>query len=261
LRWFPRSWRQLWSTLDGRLYHFLVDVRPWIGWFAVGTMVFTFGLVFWWVPLEAIQGYPQKIFYIHVPSAWLAYASFAFVFLASILYLWQRSGLWDIFARCAAEIGFLFTTLTLVTGMLWGRPIWGAFWTWDARLTTTLILWFIYGGYLLLRAFARPGVDVGRIAAVVGIIGFLDVPIIHMSVLWWRTLHPAPVVMILDDPGGGLPASMLVTLLVSLSSFTLVFVYLLIQRVWQERTAENLVLLETLLDRTGRGVRAKGEAL
>jgi len=251
--WWPASWRQFWTTLDGRTYHLVMDARPWIGWLAVGMMAVTFGLVFWWVPLEAVQGYPQKIFYIHVPSAWLMYAAFAVVFAGSILYLFQRSRLWDIFALCAAEIGFLFTTLALATGMLWGKPIWGTFWTWDARLTTTLILWFIYGGYLLLRAFARPDADVARLAAVVGIIGFLDVPIIHMSVLWWRTLHPQPVVMILDDPGGGLPTSMLVTLLVALASFSLVFAWLLIQRVWQERTDENLALLDALLERRARG--------
>jgi heme exporter protein C len=248
---WPGSWRAFWATLDGRTYHGLLWARPWIGWLAVGVMVVMFGLVFWWVPLEAIQGWPQKIFYIHVPAAWIMYSAFAVVFVSSIMYLWQRTRLWDVFARCAAEIGFLFCTLALATGMMWGKPIWGTYWTWDARLTSTLILWFIYGGYLLLRAYARSDTDVARLAAIVGIIGFLDVPIIHLSVLWWRTLHPEPVVMILEDPGGGLPASMLVTLLVSLGSFTLVFLYLLIQRVWQERTAENLALLEALMDRDG----------
>ena len=246
---WPTSWRSFWATLDGRVYQMLLHSRAWLGWLAAGTMVAMFALVFWWVPLEAIQGWPQKIFYIHVPSAWLMYAAFGVVFVSSILYLWRRSPLWDIYARCAAEIGFLFTSLALVTGMLWGKPIWGTYWTWDARLTSTLVLWFVYGAYLLLRAFARPGTDVGRLAAVVGIVGFVDVPIIHLSVLWWRTLHPAPVVMILDDPGGGLPTSMLVTLLVALLSFSLVFGWLLAQRVWQERTAENLDLLDSLLDR------------
>lgn len=246
------SWRRFWATLDGRSYQLLLHARPWLGWLAVGMMVATFALVFWWVPLEAIQGYPQKIFYIHVPSAWLMYAAFGVVFASSVLYLWKRSPLWDIFARCAAELGFLFNSLALVTGMLWGKPIWGTYWTWDARLTSTLILWCIYGAYLLLRSTARAGTDVARLAAVVGIVGFLDVPIIHLSVLWWRTLHPTPVVMILDDPGGGLPTSMLVTLVVALTSFSLVFAWLLAQRVWQERTAENLDLLEALLEKRGR---------
>ncbi|MDX1624080.1 MAG: cytochrome c biogenesis protein CcsA [Gemmatimonadota bacterium] len=255
MKLWPGSWSALWATLDGRIYHGMTAVRPWIGWLAVGLMVLVFALVFWWVPLEAIQGYPQKIFYIHVPSAWITYAAFFVVFVASIFYLWQRTRLWDVFARCAAEIGFLFCTLALATGMLWGKPIWGTFWTWDARLTSTLILWFIYGGYLLLRAFARADTDTARIAAIVGIVGFVDVPIIHMSVVWWRTLHPSPVVMIPDDPGGGLPPEMLVTLFVSLAAFSLVFAWLLIQRVWQERTAENLALLETLLDRRSAEAR------
>jgi heme exporter protein C len=233
----------------------MLAARPWIGWLAVGSMAIVFALVFWWVPLEAIQGYPQKIFYIHVPSAWIMYAAFGVVFAASIMYLWKRTALWDIFGRCAAEVGFLFTTLALATGMLWGKPIWGTYWTWDARLTSTLILWFIYGSYLLVRALARPDADVARLAAVVGIIGFLDVPIIHLSVLWWRTLHPQPVVMIIDDPGGGLPASMLITLLTSLLAVSLIFAWLWIQRVWQERTAENLALLEALLDRRERSAR------
>lgn len=253
---WPGSWRSFWSTLDGRTYHGMLWARPWIGWLAVGLMAVTFALVFWWVPLEAIQGWPQKIFYIHVPSAWIMYAAFSVVFGSSIMVLWQGGRLWDVFARCAAEVGFLFCTLALATGMMWGKPIWGTFWTWDARLTSTLILWFIYGGYLLLRAFARSDTDVARLAAMVGIVGFLDVPIIHLSVLWWRTLHPEPVVMIIDDPGGGLPASMLITLLVSLAAFSLVFLYLLIQRIWQERTAQNLALLEALLDRGRRGEAA-----
>lgn len=254
--WWPASWRSFWATLDGRLYQSLLHARPWLGWLAVGTMVATFALVFWWVPLEAVQGWPQKIFYIHVPSAWIMYAAFSVVFGSSIMVLWQGGRLWDVFARCAAEVGFLFCTLALATGMMWGKPIWGTFWTWDARLTSTLILWFIYGGYLLLRAFARSDTDVARLAAMVGIVGFLDVPIIHLSVLWWRTLHPEPVVMIINDPGGGLPASMLITLLVSLAAFSLVFLYLLIQRIWQERTAQNLALLEALLDRGRRGEAA-----
>lgn len=253
---WPGSWKSFWGTLDGRTYHGMMWARPWIGWLAVGLMAVTFGLVFWWVPLEAIQGWPQKIFYIHVPSAWIMYAAFSVVFGSSIMVLWQGTRLWDVFARCAAEVGFLFCTLALATGMMWGKPIWGTFWTWDARLTSTLILWFIYGGYLLLRAFARADTDVARLAAMVGIVGFLDVPIIHLSVVWWRTLHPEPVVMIIDDPGGGLPASMLITLLVSLAAFSLVFLWLLIQRIWQERTAENLALLEALLDRGRRGESA-----
>ncbi len=248
-KWWPRSWRQFWTTLDGRTYHVLLHMRPWIGWLAVGMMVVTFALVFWWVPLESIQRYPQKIFYIHVPSAWLMYSAVGVVFVASVMYLWQRTQLWDIFARCAAEIGFLFCSLTLVTGMLWGSPIWGKPWVWDARLTSTFVLWLIYMGYLLFRVLARRDIEVGRIAAVIGIVGAIDVPIIHLSVQWWRTLHPLPVVMIANDPGGGLPASMLVTLLVALTSFSLVFVYLLTQRVWQERTIENLGLLEAILDR------------
>jgi heme exporter protein C len=112
-------------------------------------------------------------------------------------------------ARCAAEVGLLMTTVCLVMGMLWAKPIWGAFWTWDARLTSTLVLWMIYAGYLLVRRVAAPGRQAARLAAVVGIVGFVDVPIVHFSVTWWRTQHPGPVIDAASGPQ--LPPEMLVT--------------------------------------------------
>jgi heme exporter protein C len=128
-------------------------------------------------------------------------------------------------ARSSAELGFIFTTLVLVTGSLWGRPIWGAWWSWDARLTTTLILWFIYLGYFMVRAYAGDAERAARYAAVLGILGAVDLPIIHLSVTWWRTLHPAPVV--LKTSGPDLPNSMLVTLIVCFIGFTLLYAYLM----------------------------------
>ena len=146
--------------------------------------------------------------------AWLAYLSFGVIFVGSVGYVWKRKPAYDRLARSSAELGFVFTTLVLVTGSLWGRPIWGAWWTWDARLTTTLILWFIYLGYFMVRAYAGDAERAARYAAVLGIIGAVDLPIIHVSVTWWRTLHPAPVV--LNTSGPDLPNSMLLTLLVML---------------------------------------------
>lgn len=185
-------------------------------------------MAFVYAPMDAVQGQAQRIFYVHVPMAWLAYLAFGVIFVGSIGYLWKRDMFWDRLARSGAELGFLFTTLVLITGSLWGRPIWNTFWTWDARLTTTLILWFIYLGYFMIRSYAADAERGARYAAVLGIIGAVDVPIIHLSVQWWRTLHPEPVV--LDTSGPNLPNEMLWTLLVCFAGFTMLFAYLLIQK-------------------------------
>lgn len=197
---------------------------------ALTVLVLTIGLfmAFVYAPMDAVQGQAQRIFYVHVPMAWLAYLAFGVILVGSIGYLWKRDMRWDRLARSGAELGFLFTTLVLITGSLWGRPIWNTFWTWDARLTTTLILWFIYLGYFMVRSYAADAERGARYAAVLGIVGAVDVPIIHLSVRWWRTLHPEPVV--LDTGGPNLPNEMLWTLLVCFAGFTLMFVYLLVQK-------------------------------
>ena len=172
-------------------------------------------------PTERVQGDVQRIFYVHLPLAWNAYLAFLVVFVASIAYLWKRAPWWDALARASAEVGLVFTTLVLITGSLWARPIWGTWWSWDARLTTSLILWFLYVGYLMLRGSVSDERRAARYAAVVGIVGFVDVPIIHQSVVWWRTLHPESVVL---APGGpAMPAAMLGALTVSLVAFTLLY--------------------------------------
>lgn len=199
-----------------------------------------------WAPTERVQGNVQRIFYFHVPSAWIAYLSFGVVLVSSVAYLWKRRLHWDMVAHSAAEIGVVFTTITLVTGSIWGRAVWGAWWTWDARLTTTLLLWFIYAGYLMLRAYVGDRVRAARYCAVLGIIGFVDVPIVHMSVRWWRTLHPQPVV-VRPEAGPALPPSMLATLLVALVAFTLLFVLLLIVRVRIEGVREAAAELRDTL--------------
>ena len=184
--------------------------------------------IFLYAPAERVQGNVQRIFYLHLPLDWLAYLAFLIVFVSSVLYLWKGTPRWDLLARCAAEIGVLFTTLVLVTGSIWARPIWGTWWSWDARLTTTLVLWFIYVGYLILRSYVAEEQRAARYAAVLGILGFVDVPIIHQSVVWWRTLHPEPVVA---APGGpNMPVSMLQTLALSLVALTLLFAWILRRR-------------------------------
>lgn len=193
-------------------------------------------MAFLYAPTDSVQGEVQRIFYVHVPMAWLAYLAYGFILVGSIGYLWKRDFKWDRLARAAAELGFVFTTLVLISGAIWGRPIWGTWWQWEARLTTTLILWFIYLGYFMLRSFASDPHRAARFAAVLGIIGAIDIPIIHQSVKWWRTLHPEPVV--LDTSGPNLPDSMLYTLLVSFLGFTLLFIYLLIQKVRVEQVRD-----------------------
>jgi heme exporter protein C len=180
-----------------------------------------------YAPIDAIQGVAWRIFYFHVPVAWVAYLAFAVVFGASILYLWRRDERWDWMARAAAEIGIVFTTLTLLSGSLWGRPIWGAWWTWDPRLTTTLILWFIYAGYLLVHTYLGPTASAARAAAVVGILGFVDVPINYLSTTWWRTQHPSAMITI--DNTGHLTGPALFALFVALVAFTLLFCFLLLE--------------------------------
>src|SRR5215472_5600763 len=154
---------------------------------AIALMLVAAAAIFLYAPQDALQGPVQRIFYLHVSSAIAAYGCFAVVLVGGIIFLRNENIVADRFARAGALVGVLFTTVTLVMGMLWAKPIWGTFWTWDARLTSTLVLWIIYMGYLLVRRLAEPGRQAARLAAVVGIFGFFDVPIVHFSVTWWRT--------------------------------------------------------------------------
>ena len=179
---------------------------------AVLLMLVAGALIFFYAPEDFLQKEPQRIFYLHVSAAIAAFACFAVVLGASAAYLRNESDRADRLARAAALVGVVLTTVTLVMGMLYAKPIWGTFWTWDARLTSTLVLWIIYAGYLLLRRLAEPGRQVARFAAVVGIFGFVDVPIVYFSVTWWRTQHPGPVIV-----SNALPPEMLLTFLVTMA--------------------------------------------
>ena len=180
---------------------------------AVALMLVAAGFIFLYAPTDALQGDVQRIFYLHVSSAIAAYGCFAVVLLGGIVYLWKDSLAADRLARAGAVVGVVFTTVTLVMGMLWAKPIWGTYWTWDARLTSTLVLWIIYAGYLMVRRLAEPGRQAARFAAVVGIFGFIDVPVVHFSVTWWRTQHPGPVVI-----NDALPSQMLVGFFVTMAA-------------------------------------------
>jgi len=180
---------------------------------AVALMLVAAGFIFLYAPTDALQGDVQRIFYLHVSSAIAAYGCFAVVLAGGIVYLWKDSLAADRLARAGALVGVVFTTVTLVMGMLWAKPIWGTYWTWDARLTSTLVLWIIYAGYLMVRRLAEPGRQAARFAAVVGIFGFIDVPVVHFSVTWWRTQHPGPVVI-----NDALPSQMLVAFFVTMAA-------------------------------------------
>lgn len=183
-------------------------------------------MVFVWVPSDRVQGVVQRIFYFHVPLAMMTFSAFGVVAIASILFLWRGDRFWDRLAHSCAEVGMVFCTLVLVTGPIWARPIWGTWWTWDARLTTTLILWLIYAAYLMLRSLSGTGDQGARYAAVLGIVGAIDIPIINRSVYWWRTIHPA--VLITREGGSGLSdPRMQATFGVCMLAFLLLFVWLL----------------------------------
>src|SRR6266852_955282 len=179
---------------------------------AVAAMVVAAGFIFLYAPTDALQGPVQRIFYLHVSSAIAAYGCFALVLIGGIAYLWKENVAADRLARAAALVGLVFTTITLVMGIIWAKPTWGTYWTWDARLTSTLVLWIIYAGYLMVRRLADPGRQAARFAAVVGIFGFIDVPVVHFSVTWWQTHHPGPVVI-----NNARPWEILVSFLVTMS--------------------------------------------
>jgi heme exporter protein C len=175
-------------------------------------------MAFRFTPIERFQGLPQKIFYIHVPAAWSALLAFSLVGIASILYLWLRDPRLDLFAESTAEVGLVFSLVMLTTGPLWGKPVWNTWWTWDARLTFTLILFFLFLGYRALRGALQDPSERARFSAVLGIMGLILVPFVHLTVYLFRTLHPQPIVLKPSAPS--LPWEMLRTLLTSLLFYT-----------------------------------------
>src|SRR2546423_11893730 len=180
-------------------------------------------------PLEAKQGAAQKIFYLHVPAAWVAFLAYFLVAVASGVYLWLRDRRLDRFAESSAEVGVVFTTVVLITGPLWAKPIWGTYWAWwDVRLVSTLFLWFIYVSYLVLRGAIDSPPLRARYSAVLGILGAFLIPFIHLSVYLFATMHPMPIVGKPSKPS--LPNEMLLTLMMSLASFTLLYLAFLRSR-------------------------------
>lgn len=203
---------------------------PVLGWLTLVLMLISGYAIFVYAPLEKVMLEVQKIFYVHVGVAWNAFLAFFVVFICSLFFLRTRDQAWDRRAAASAEIGVLFTTLVLITGPIWGRSAWNAWWIWEPRLTTTLILWFIYIAYLIIRAALPEAQRRGVLAAVFGIIGFIDVPIVYLSIQWWGS-HP----IVLGDQGGGLPPAMLTALIVTVLAFTALYCYLM---------AKNVAILE-----------------
>ena len=216
-----------------------------LGWLAFVLIVIALAAVFLYAPTATWQGKPwpaQRIFYFHVPSAWTTFLAVLVVFAASVMYLWKRDRKWDIVALSSAELAVTFGALVLVTGPLWGRSTWGTFWTWDARLTTYLVMWLIYVGYMMLRAYTEPGEQRARYAAVLGIVGAVNVPIIYLSVQWWRTLHPELMIAVPEGPR--LAPQMLHTLMISLLAFTVLYAFLLVARMRLERSRDAVERLK-----------------
>ncbi|MBI2942396.1 MAG: cytochrome c biogenesis protein CcsA [Chloroflexi bacterium] len=213
-----------------------------LGWAGLVLLLLALGGAFVIAPTEAVQGIHQRIFYIHVPLAWTAFLAVGVVLVASVGYLVRRAILWDVVAHSSADLGVVLTTLTLVTGAIWGRPIWGTWWSWDPKLTTTLILWFILVGYLMLRSYVPERERAARFCAALGILGAIDLPIIYFSTEWWRALHPPAVVV--TSAGPAMPISMLWVFLLSFTAMNLLFSFLLLHRVRIERL--TIAVLERL---------------
>jgi heme exporter protein C len=208
-----------------------------LGWLAVLALIAGLAAGFGYAPQEVTQGNVQRIMYLHVPSVLTAYLAFVLVLIASVAYLLTGRPGWDRLAASAAEIGVVFTAITILSGSIWGRPTWGVWWTWDARLTATAVLLLVYVGYLLLRAMVDEPEMRARYAAVVGIVGAANIPIVHFSVYWWRALHQ-PAAML--GPGRApMPEWMKMVVLVNWIAFTLLFAYFLSRRLEIARLEEN----------------------
>jgi heme exporter protein C len=206
-------------------------------------MLFALYTIFIYAPVEKTMGLIQKIFYIHVPSAFLAYLAFFITFIASIFYLYRKDPKWDTVAHCAVETGVIFCTIVLVTGPIWAKPIWNVWWTWDPRLTTTLILWFTYVAYLMLRRSVKEN-QRANLAAVFGIIGFINVPITFFSIRLWRTIHP----VIITSRGLNMSWPMKFSLIITLIAFCFLFFSLLISRIRLERLKMRIAEINEIMD-------------
>jgi heme exporter protein C len=197
-------------------------------------------MVFGYAPREATMGDVQRIFYFHVASAWVGFFGFFVTFVAGIAYLVREERRWDIVALSSAEVGLAFITMTLLTGMLWARPVWGVYWTWEPRLTISAVQWLLYVAYVMLRGSVTSPEREARFAAVYGIVAFVTVPLSWFAIRWWRTIHP----QVVSAEGMAIAPKMIHTLFASLGAFTLVYVALVRQRVLLERARDRVTALQ-----------------
>lgn len=214
-------------------------VWPWIVMAIAGLQTFVAAMT---VPPDAVQQELSRILYVHVPAAWLAYAAFLFTMFASAMYLWRRDLKWDRRAMASAEVGVMFTGLVLALGMIWAKPTWGVWWTWDARVTLTAILFFVYLGYLALRR-TTDSLDVrAKRSAIFGIFAVVQIPVIHFSVVWWRGLHQAPSLLKPESPE--MDTAIVLTLLFAVANFTAIYIAMMFKRVELARLEDELLLAQ-----------------
>ena len=218
-----------------------IRARPVLGAASVVALFVAVWMALIWSPPDAAMGNVVRILYVHVANAWLAYLAFVIVFLASVAYLWTKRPLFDAIAVASAEIGVLFTGLTLVLGSIWAEPTWGVWWSWEPRVITTAVMFAMYVGYLLLRNLSNDLERRATRAAVLGIVLVVDVPIVHLSVTWMNALHQLPTVL-RPDLSPTLDPRMLASLIAMTIAFTIVYAYLMTARVDIERRRQARII-------------------
>ena len=199
--------------------------------------------IFFYVPTDAETGIIQRIFYLHVPLAWNGFFAFFIVLVGSVMYLWKRDMKWDRLSSASAEIGFVFISLMLIIGCVWAKPVWGVWWVWDAKLTMSLVLWFIYAAYLLIRAYVTEDGQRARFCAVIGIIGFLDVPLLFLATRLWKTQHTGLIVF-----EGDLVPKMVLTLVAGIVAYTVLYVILLMKRIAIKDNQNDVNILKNIVN-------------
>lgn len=231
-------------------------VWPWIVMAVAGLVTFVASMT---VGPDAVQGQLSRIMYVHVPAAWLAYLAFFVTMFASAMYLWKKDLAWDRRAVSSAEIGVVFTGLALGLGMIWAKPTWGVWWTWDARLTLTAIMFFVYLGYLALRRTTTDLHVRAKRSAILGVLAVIQVPLVHFSVVWWRTLHQPPT--ILKPEPIDMDTAIFVTLIIAVAAFTVMYAAMMFKRIELARLEDDLLIAEQTADSPVAGTAVTAPAI
>ena len=213
-----------------------------LGFVAIGLVIAAGYAALFVAPTERTMGDIQRIFYFHVGSAWAGMDAFFVCFVANLLYVWKRAPKFDFLAVSCAEVGLVLTTVVLITGPIWAKPVWGIYWTWDARLTSTFVLWLLYISYLLLRSLIEEPERRALLSALFGIFAFIDVPLVFFSIRWWRTQHPAPVIM--GGTGSGLDPTMNKVFFFNVLAMHVFAAFLIVERYVVEKMRHDVDLLQ-----------------